>query len=54
MRKQIKIIIKTEEENKKIKDCFKTFLLGALKSKEQIIEIVVEDLNKKWKTKKQI
>ena len=43
MKKQIKIIIETEEENNKIKDCFKTFLLEGLKSKEQIIEIVVED-----------
>lgn len=44
MRKQIKIIIETNEDNNKIKNCFKTFLLEGLKTKEQIIEIVVEDI----------
>jgi len=44
MKKQIKIIIETEEDNDKIKDCFKTFLTEALKLEEQIIEIIVEDL----------
>ncbi len=44
MRKSIKIIIETEEENEKIKNCFKTFLIEALKLEEQIIEIIVEDL----------
>lgn len=44
MRKLIKIIIETEEENKKIENCFRTFLLDSLKSKEQIIEIKVAEV----------
>jgi len=43
MKKQIKIIIETEEDNDKIMNCFKTFLTEALKLEEQIIEIKVED-----------
>ena len=42
--KKITIKIDTEEENDKIKNCFKTFLLEGLKTKEQIIEIIVEDI----------
>ena len=42
MRKEIKIVIDTEEENNKILNSMKTFLLEGLKSEEQIIEIKVE------------
>ena len=44
MRKSIKIIIETKEENEKMKNDFKTFLLDGLNSEEQIIEIIVEDI----------
>ena len=42
--KKITIKIETEEENDKIKNSIKTFLLEGLKTKEQIIEIIVEDI----------
>ncbi len=42
--KKITIKINTKEENEKIKNDFKTFLLEGLKSEEQIIEIIVEDI----------
>lgn len=46
MRKQIRIIIETEEDNTKIENAFKTFLREALKLEEQIIEIKVEEKEK--------
>ncbi len=44
--KKITIKIDTEEDNEKIKNCLKTYLLDGLKTKEQIIEIIVEDILK--------
>ncbi len=44
--KKIVIKIETKEDNEKIKNSFKTFLLEGLKTKEQIIEIIVEDIEK--------
>ncbi len=42
--KKIVIKIETKEDNEKIKNSFKTFLLEGLKTKEQLIEIIVEDI----------
>ena len=42
--KKITIKIDTEEEDEKIKNCIKTFLLEGLNSEEQIEEIIVEDI----------
>ncbi len=47
--KKITIKIDTKEDNNKIKNCFKTYLLNSLESEKQIIEIVVEDLKEKEK-----
>ncbi len=42
--KKIVIKIETKEDNEDIKNSFKTFLLDGLKTKEQLIEIIVEDI----------
>ncbi len=48
MKKQIKIIIDTEEDNDKIGKCLEVYFLDALKNPEkQLIEIKVEDMEKK-------
>ena len=43
--KKITIKIETKEDNNKIKNCFKTYLLNSLDSEKQIKEIKVEDEN---------
>ncbi len=52
MKKKIKIIIETEEDNEKIQKCLKVYFLDALKKPEkQLIEIKVEDIENEKRTK---
>ena len=52
MKKQITAIIDTEESNNKILACIKTYFLGALQHpSKQLIEIKVDDIEKKEETK---